>query len=195
MSLQILTPPIAEPVLLQEVKDRLRLTTTADDALITSLITPARVFAEKVTRKSLVSKGYSLSLDRFPWPHEPLILPVPPVSAVTSITYFDETGTLQTLDPSEYVVGLAQLPAVIIPTPGTVFPPTWRAPGLATVTVAFTAGPASGALQIDISTALEGIRQLTAHFYEHPSAVSAETLKEMPLGIQTLLGANKVYGF
>jgi uncharacterized phiE125 gp8 family phage protein len=195
MSLQITTPPVAEPVTLDEVKALLRLTSTADDALITSLITPARVFAEKFSRKSLVSKGYSLSLARFPWPHEPIILPVPPVSAVGAITYLDETGTQQTWDASEYVVGLNQVPAVIVLVPGVIYPSTWRAPSLATVTIPFTAGPATGAMQIDISTALKAVRQLAIHFYEHPEAVNSDNLKEMPLGIQTLLGANKIYGF
>jgi uncharacterized phiE125 gp8 family phage protein len=195
MSLQIVTPPIAEPVTLADVKLRLRLTSTADDALITQLITPARVFAEKVTRYSLVSKGYQLTMERFPWPHEPLVLPVPPVSAVSSITYLDSTATQQTWDPSEYIVGLNQVPALIVPLAPNIYPCTFRAHGINAVSVNFTAGPATGAFQIDLSSALEAVRQLTAHFYEHPEAVNSDNLKEMPYGIQALLGANKIYGF
>lgn len=195
MSLQIVTPPTAEPVTIDEVKARLRLTTTADDALILQLITTARVFAEAAVKKSIVSKGYSLTLERFPWPTECLRLPVPPVSAVTSITYLDTTGALQTWPTDEYLVGLSQLPAVILPVPGTIYPATYRAPGLDVVTVNFNAGPAAGALAIAMDPYLEATRQLAAHFYSHPDAVNAENLKEMPLGIRSLLGVNPVYHF
>jgi len=122
-------------------------------------------------------------------------LPVPPVSAVGTITYLDETGTSQTWDPAEYLVGLSQLPAVIVPAPGVIYPSTLRADGYNAVTIPFTAGPASTGLQLDISANLEGIRQLVIHFYSHPDAVTSENLKEMPLGIRTLLGVGRVYGF
>lgn len=195
MSLQIVTPPTAEPVTIDEVKARLRLTTTADDALILQLITTARVFAEAAIKKSIVSKGYSTTLERFPWPTECIRLPVGPVSAVTSIMYMDPVGIWQTWPAATYLVGLQQLPAVILPVQGAGYPETYQAPGLNVVVINFNAGPATGALALAMDPYLEATRQLAAHFYSHPDAVNAENLKEMPLGIRSLLGYNPGYHF
>lgn len=193
MSLQITTGPTAEPVTVGDVKLRLNLTSTVDDVKIGQLVTVARVFAETVTCLSLVSKAYQWTRDRFPWPHEPMRLPVPPVSAVSLVEYLDSTLTWQTWDSSEYYVALQQMPALIVPKPGNTYPCPVSMPGVDAVRVTFVAGPASGALAIDLSTVLEGIRQLTVHLYEHPELVTAEPLKEAPLGIMTMLRAKRYH--
>jgi uncharacterized phiE125 gp8 family phage protein len=187
MSTGIIAQPNAEPVTLAEVKARLRMTATADDALISSLIPTARTFAEKICGYSLASKAYTYSTRGFPWPHISIRLPVPPVSAVTSVTYLDCEGNIQTWDPSEYMIGLTQIPAVIRPRPGFIYPETLHEPDIDAVFIQFQAGPATGALGLDFSTIYEAIRQLTIHFYTHPEAVNSEDLKEMPLGIQANL--------
>lgn len=187
MSTGILTPPTAEPITLEEVKARLRMTATADDALITSLIAPARAFAEKICGYSLASKTYIFSLRSFPWPHESIKLPVPPVSAIESITYLDADGDTQTWDAAEYMIGLTQIPAVVRPRKGFTYPATLQAGDMDTVFVQFQAGPAEGALGIDFTNIYEAVRQLTVHFYSHPEAINSDNLSEMPLGIQANL--------
>ena len=199
MSLQIVTPPTVEPVTLDEVKARLRLTSTADDATISQQITAAREYAEKVTRRSLNVKSYAYFLDRFPYPHEPLRVPVPPLLSVTAIKYYDETLTEQTLATAEYWVAGQQIPALICPTPGNIWPPTARVPGA--VEIDFNAGygsvdtqgnPNGPAIPQHIC---EGIRQLAIHLYEHPETVTAEGLKSIPNNFETFFGANRVYVF
>ena len=202
MSLQITTPPSAEPVTVDEVKARLRLTTTADDATIALQITAAREFAEKVTRRSLCVKSYAYILDRFPYPHEPIRVPVPPLIQITGITYLDETLTSQTWDPAEYFVAGKQSPGLIVPVPGLIYPATARVPGA--VEVDFTAGygfpgaagpPIIPAGPVCPEHLKEGVRQLTVHIYEHPEAVTSEGLKEAPLALMSFFSANKVYVF
>lgn len=130
MSLQITsTTPPTEPVAVDDVKARLRLTTTADDATIALQITAAREFAEKVTRRSLCFKSYAYIIDRFPFPHEPIRVPVPPLIAVTGITFLDSTLTEQTWDPADYFIAGKQSPALIVPVPGIIYPPTAHVPG------------------------------------------------------------------
>ncbi len=46
MALQITTEPLVEPISLIEAKLHLRVSTTADDALITQLIRAARIYCE-----------------------------------------------------------------------------------------------------------------------------------------------------
>jgi hypothetical protein len=70
------TAPVAEPVTLAEVKlhlgigplqDSDRITSSIQAARIRSLITAAREYCERFTRRSLISKGYCQTLDCFPY--------------------------------------------------------------------------------------------------------------------------------
>lgn len=202
MSLQITAPPTVEPVTLEEVKARLRLTTAADDGTILGHIVAAREFAEKVTRRSLTVKTYAFYMDRFPYPHEPIRVPVPPLVQVTAVKYLDSSLTQQTWDPVEYFVASNQSPGLIVPKPGLIYPSTGMVPGA--VEVDFTAGygyaGTSGPPIVPPSSACpehlkEGIRQLAVHIYEHPEAVTSEGLKEAPLALMSFFTANKVYVF
>ena len=139
MSLQIQAGTITEPVTLAALKSRIHLTSTSDDTSLTGIITQAREFAERVSRRSLAYASFVYTLDRFPYPHEPIRVPVPPLISLTSISYYDDTLTTPiTLDPSEYWTAPAQIPALIVPTPGNVWPCAARVPGA--VSLAFTAG-------------------------------------------------------
>lgn len=210
MSLIVTSQPIAEPVSVDEVKARLRLTTTDDDGTITRNIVAAREFAEKITRRSLVPKGYTASLDRFPWPHDPIRLPAPPLIQVQSILYMDETMTQQTWSPSEYWVAQKQDPALISPRPGMIYPSTARVYGA--VEINFTAGygaapfaaipaganpavPAIPGTPICFEHILEGVRQLAAHIYSHPEVITSEGMQEIPVAMMTFFTMNKVYVF
>ena len=62
MSLQLITPPAIEPVTLAEAKAHLKVDTTDDDTLITSLIAAARARAEWHTRRAFITQGWMLWL-------------------------------------------------------------------------------------------------------------------------------------
>jgi hypothetical protein len=61
--------PLAEPLLLNDVKNYLKLplNVSQDDAFINELIQAAREEAEGFTGRSMVNKGYRQSLDSFPY--------------------------------------------------------------------------------------------------------------------------------
>ena len=200
MSLQITTPNTAEPVTLAAVKSRLRLTDTTDDALITSQIPVARLFAEKITRRSLALKTYAFSLDRFPDWQKPIRIPMPPLVSVLGITFLDSTLTQQTWDPADYYTASNQSPALIVPNPGYIYPPIARVPGA--VEVSFTAGYTvavddGGAPTTDqhFGIAFESICRLCVYLYQTPDAVLSEGMKEDPLGAISMLRSIKVYEF
>lgn len=202
MSLVIITGPTAEPVTLAEVKARLRLTDTTDDALITTQITAAREYAEKMTRRSLNYKTYSAFFDGFPDCGKPIRVPVPPLIALTAVKYLDSTLTWQTWDPSEYYVAALQVPALIVPTPANIYPCPADVPG--SVEVDFTAGygypgqttptviPPGPTCPEHLK---EGIRQLAVYIYEHPSVITSEGLKEAPINFRSFFDSNKVWVF
>lgn len=62
--LSLITPPASEPVSLADAYDSARVT-TPDDALMTSLITAAREFAETYTRRQFVTATWLYALDAF----------------------------------------------------------------------------------------------------------------------------------
>jgi uncharacterized phiE125 gp8 family phage protein len=115
----VTTPPAVEPVSYSDLADYLRLTTTDDRAVVVALETAGRMYVEQRTRYTLITTAYTLFLDWFP---TQIILPARPVQAVTSITYTDQTGTVQTLDPSRYLLDAQGPRPCIIPPLGEFFP-------------------------------------------------------------------------
>ena len=69
-TLQIQTPPKAEPVSLVTLKNSLRVTLSADDALLGIYLQGARETVESDSGRSLVNKLYRQSHDRFPTLHD-----------------------------------------------------------------------------------------------------------------------------
>lgn len=66
MALRQIAAPATEPITLEEAKLHLRVDTTDDDALITGLISAARVAAENICRRAFVTQQWELVIDSFP---------------------------------------------------------------------------------------------------------------------------------
>lgn len=111
-------------------------TNTTDDPLLTMLITSARVAAETITRRALVTQTWDLKLERFPgWE---MTIPLPTLQSVTSISYVDTNGATQTMSAADYLVDSSGEPGRIAPAFGLVWPVTrWQ---MNAVTVRFVAG-------------------------------------------------------
>lgn len=158
MPLLLVTPPRVEPVSLAEAKNHLRADSdlTADDFLITQLISSARRFAEAQTARSFISRSYRLVADSFPnpmmlspyygevfsWPPNAFKLDRGEVQQVSSVRYQDMSGAWQTVDPTLYVAETSGMPARVAPGFGKVWPPSL--PQLGAVTVDYLAGCACG---------------------------------------------------
>lgn len=112
MALQRTAEPQAEPVVLADAKSFLRVDDTADDALITSLITAARMQCEDRLRRTLITSEWTLKLDCFGALSE---LPMAPAQSVTSISYIGTDGNAATLDASAYTLDKDSEPARIAP--------------------------------------------------------------------------------
>lgn len=112
MAWKVTTEPDAEPapISLTEAKLHLRVTSSADDELITALIRAAREWCELFQNRAFVTQTITLTLDRFPNVFE---IPKPPLQSVSSIKYIDTAGVQQTLDPSVYDVDTVSEPGRI----------------------------------------------------------------------------------
>jgi hypothetical protein len=158
--------------------------------MLAGQITQAREFCERVSRRSLAYKSYALSLDRFPYPQEPIRLPAPPLVYVAGITYYDPALALQTWDPTEYWWTPAQVPALIVPIPGLIYPSPAHIPGA--VEVSFAAGWGSPAIAASgnipaipagpplPSSWARSIQDVTIFIYENPGAPVPESLCQIP---------------
>jgi len=112
MPARLVTAPTAEPISLAQAKAHLRVTDSAEDSLISSLITVVRQACEDRIRRTIVKTGYEYTAAAFV---DRMALDRGPLLQVTSVKYLDATATLQTLAPSTYVVDqYAALPAVLL---------------------------------------------------------------------------------
>ena len=136
MFLQRITAPATEPVTLAEAKAHLRIDIADDDALITALISSARLHAEMLTARSFITTRWRLVMDGFPG--HAIDVHKCPVVSLLSIQYLDMNGLLQTLPSTDYIADLASEPARITPVFGKIWPVSL--PQIGAVTVLFDAG-------------------------------------------------------
>ena len=114
MLTQALTEPPVEPVTLADAKLWCRIDTddTAQDAVVSLLITAMREYAENYTGRAFVQR--QLRAIASCW-EPPLRLSRPPLVSVQSIQYVDQNGTRQTLSTSLYRVLTDREPGLVVP--------------------------------------------------------------------------------
>lgn len=194
-----------------EVKQHLRIVDTSEDAWIALVLSKSREQAEIQCRRALITQQWVMTMDRFPRPGaetssanwygpswgtgpgpltmarpdgrslDEIYLPLPPLVSVDSVTYFDETGASQTLDPSTYVVDPVSEPARLVPVPGTSWPATQRR--VNAVSVTFTCGYGAAGTAVPA-----GIRiwmlMMAGTLYENRELIAVMSrgqIKELPI--------------
>ncbi len=179
-----LTTTGAEPATVQELKEQLRITTSADDAYLQKLIPRARLVAEALTHRTIVRQTMTLSFDfdgrnpkgKDPWwdgmregtilmftPASMMLLR-PPTVSIQAVRTFNITDTssvyaatnyrLDNSDPMQF--------ARLVLTYGSIWPASLRR--LNSVEVDVTAGWADGTVPQDIVGA---IIDIAAWAYTH----------------------------
>ena len=109
----------SEPISLADAKIHLRIdsSNTDDDAYITNLIKIARERYEYDTAQCLVSSTFTLYLDYFPAYNSNydghIIIKKCPVTAISSIKYYDSNNELQTMDAADYDADIHAAPCII----------------------------------------------------------------------------------
>ena len=176
--------PAFEPLTLAEAKQHLRVEVADDDALITSLVAAARQYIEGRTGRILCSRAYLVELGGFLRDGQDIVLPVSPVSAVSSVSYFDSNGATQTLTAGNRLALHLHPPRVRLPVSSSVWPETITVEDA--VTVSLTAGYTSiGAVP---ETAKHAVRLLIGHWYENREAVVQGTSTSVSLAVDSLCG-------
>jgi uncharacterized phiE125 gp8 family phage protein len=169
-----------EPVSVAEAKAHCRVDTTADDALLGSMITTARVYVETRTNRQLNTATFQLYMDSFPATIE---LPRSPLGAVSSIVYYDSLNVSQTLATTEYTVDSRREPATIAPAYGKSWPTTYDIPNAVCIT--YTAGYGSAASDVPVPIK-QAVLMHVAHQYDNRSASDTQDVRAVPLTVDSL---------
>lgn len=148
MRLTMVTAPTARPLTEAEALDHVRVSPDGDIAHVMRLVSAVTSMFEVETGRQLMQATYRLRLDGFPRHRMmPIELPKPPLSSVTSVTFVDDAGDIQTWDNSLYMTdsfaGEAALPGIVYPRPGVEYPIATSVPDA--VIVEFVAGYATAA--------------------------------------------------
>ncbi len=175
----VTVPPTEEPVSLEEAKAHARITDSNSDGVIDSFIVVAREACEGFTGRGLLTQTRQLVLDRFVD-----IIPLPyaaPLQSVSSITYYDTNGALQTLATSVYDVDTIVRPAEVVLKPNQTWPETQYERINGAVTIEYIVGWSTPG---DVPERMkQGIRQFVAYLEldrdgMEPQALAAKAAAE-----------------
>lgn len=116
----LVTGPSLPVLSVGDVKDHLRVTDTANDAAIASFIAAATEEAEQFMFRALMEQTWKVVFD---WFANEMPLPMAaPLQSVTSVKYYDEDGTQQTLATSVYDVDTLARPGTVVLKPNQSWP-------------------------------------------------------------------------
>ena len=91
MGLSLVTAAVCEPISLPEAKVHLRIDGSDSDTYVNKLIATARRHIETITRRRLIQQTWDYTLAEFPIGD--ILLPIQPVSSITSVEYVNGSGT------------------------------------------------------------------------------------------------------
>ena len=175
---------------LTDVKAHLNVSSTQDDALLTTYIKAAVLGIENRTNRALMWQTRTLKMDGFTdsrYVHSRRIYPQrSPLKSVTSIGYYNTLGTTATLASSDYIVSTGDQPGFIGEAYDATWPDTQARPN--SVVVTYVCGHSS----VSSATVPENIKlaakQLIGHWYRNREAVLVGSIsKEMEWMVDSLL--------
>lgn len=198
MGIKTITEPAVEPVSLEAARKQCKVDaegsppTHEDDDLIQAFTTAAREWCEGYTGRSIAQKTLELALDEFP--ADDILIERGPVAGIESITYIDEDGAEQTVDPVNYTIDQYQERTWAIPAIDFTWPSTLEA--VNAVKVRYAAGyttEADSPNDMPIPQSMRvAILLLLAHLYENRSNTTANAMTSIPFGVTAFLSPFKL---
>lgn len=167
-----------------ELKQHLRVTHSDEDALIEAYRDAAVEFVESYCNTRLFTGQVQFNLKAFTHTVE---LPIGPVTNVASVAYKQsKTGASQYLNSADYYVEADRNPPVIVFT---------TLPGVDTddpspVTITCAVGYASTPEPLK-----QAVRFLVGHYYENRQAADVANVREVPMGVYSLINPYRNVSF
>ena len=186
MALRVVTPPAGGLVSLDQAKAHLRVDDDDDDDLIEALLLSASSMIEAETQRRYLTQTIEWVLDR--WPTGPLPIAGPGDSsdlAIAGVSYADETGAAQVLDPGLYWDRPAGETRELVQRWSTQWPFLGDAAERVVLTVEVTGDADSVPPQ-----AAAACKLLLSHLYQNRDAVvgveSRDSSTPLPMGVEYL---------
>lgn len=209
LNLDLVTAPATAIMTTATAKDYLRVTTSADDTLIDSLIVAARQSIEEFLERSLITQTWDMFLDHFPngridqwWngvregdlrsitsASSVIEIPRAPLQSVTSVKTHDQTNTEATFSSSNYFVHTQGTPGRIILNSGNTWPTDLR--DHAAVEIRFVAGYGDASTDIP-DTILTAAKIIIMSLYENRGDCDDDSKPTIPKSARILLQPYKV---
>lgn len=186
MAWKVTTAPATEVWTLSEVKNYLKVDTSSDDTLITTLLQSAREVAERYLNQALITQTITEKLDRLSNPT--IYLSVSPVISVSSFQYADSQNTTQTYNASNYIVDTFEKPARLSLAYGKTWPTLYG--NINDVTITYTAGYGSTAASVPMQIR-QAILMMIADSYDNRE----DYVKKLPTASEYLLDQYRVQLF
>lgn len=184
--LELVTAPTTAAIQPIEAKRQMRVETTEEDSFIESLIERATYFCQHSIEghRQIMLATYDLPV--FCWWEGPLNIPRPPLSSITSVKYYDTSGTLTTLSSSVYLTRTPwRQPGSVERAPGQTWP-GYQSDRRLPIVIRFVAGYASAS--VVPPSIKQAILMVVGHWYENREASAAgQVPKEIEMAVTSLL--------
>lgn len=188
MNVWTITEPLSELITLEEARLHLKLDAEGspaahpDDDLVSVLITAAREHAEGFLNARVAEWVLELRLSGFAAEIE-----IPDrVVSIDAVTYIDQGGVTQTVDPADYELAGSPAVPVLRPVYGTDWPGDVREQGDA-VRIQYTTGYSTGSPNTLPATIRAAMLLTMGHLYANRQAVADKQPYEIPMGVTALL--------
>lgn len=134
--------PAARILSVAEAKAQLRVSHDDEDTLINDLILVAESWLDGVSGmlgRALITQTWTYKLRAFV---DRVVLPLPPLQAVATVSYVDLAGETKTLDSADYqVVAGGERPSLLVPAHGRSWPAVRVQDDAITITIVVGYGP------------------------------------------------------
>lgn len=185
MGLTLVTPATDYAVTLAEAKAHCRVDHADEDTHIQGLIAAATDYVGQYLGRSITEQTWRLSLNDF---SDVMILPMGPVSEVSSVKYDDSANAEQTLSTG-FTVDLASDPQRVVRDPDFSWPDVYD--GTNKVRIEYVAGYSSIPASIKHAVLL-----LIGQWFDNRSATNVGNItSELPHGIAALLTNHRSFAF
>jgi uncharacterized phiE125 gp8 family phage protein len=162
---------------------------TTSDPMITLLIKSARLKAESLLCRYLITQTVDLYLDGFPDSE----IKLPPLQSVTWISYVDSNGAEQVIAADQYIIDTASVPARITPAFGLEWPEARQQ--LNSVKIRFVAGYGN-ASQIPENIKNWILMRVKQNFDQRDAVNVGNIVSEFPHSyVDGLLDSERIYGY
>lgn len=161
-----------------EAKAHLRVTGSADDTYIDTLVSSATLWAQRYTGRLLYTQTIIEYIDAFPCERE-MPLHCYPITSVV-LKYYNEDDTLTTMSSSDYWVHTAKKPCSV--EAKDTWPATEQRAGA--VRVEITGGDST-----PLADVKHAIKIIVGHWYEQPD----ETSINVPIAAKSLLQQHRIF--